>query len=133
MTIEQFSVRVRGEFESAHSIRQYMEDPNNPGQYLDEPIHGHSWVIEAFASTPDVDPRTGFGIDFIVFKATVEKLAKYLDHTFINELNPFDVINPSTENIAKWFYEEIKKEFYGKLVKTVVWEGPHNFASYSKA
>ena len=131
MTSEKFTVRVRGEFESAHSIRQYMEDPNNPGTYLDEPIHGHSWVIEAFASTPDVDPRTGFGIDFIVFKAAVEKLAKYLDHTFINEMKPFDVINPSTENIAKWFYEEIKKEFSGELAKTTVWEGPYNFAEYS--
>jgi len=132
MANETYTIRVRAEFESAHSIRGYIPDHDNPGQYLDEPIHGHSWAIEAFASTPDVDARTGFGIDFLVFKKTVEKLAKYLHYHFINERPPFNKINPSTENIAKWFYEEIQKEFQGKLVKTVVWEGPNNYATYRK-
>ncbi|MHA2362729.1 MAG: 6-pyruvoyl trahydropterin synthase family protein [Candidatus Hodarchaeales archaeon] len=132
MTKENYTVRVKSEFESAHSIRAYIEDPDNPGIYLDEPIHGHSWVVEAFASTPDVNVRTGFGIDFISFKKIVENLANYLDHKFINELPPFDDINPSTENIAKWFYDEIIKEFEGNITKIIVWEGPHNFAEYIK-
>lgn len=130
---ERYTIRTRAEFESSHSIREYIEDPDNPGHYLDEPLHGHSWVVEAFASSRTVEERTGFAIDFMTLKGKVEELASYLGHQNINNLPPFDKTNPSTENIAKWFYQNIREIIPegSTLSKVRVWEGPHNFAEYS--
>ncbi len=130
---ELFTIRTKAQFESAHAIREYIEDPNNPGKYLDEDIHGHTFVVEAFASSNTIEPRTGFALDFLVLKKKVDELAMKFDHKFINEVTPFDTINPSTENLAKYFYEEINKIIPegSWLEKVRIFEGPNNFAEYS--
>ena len=131
---ELYTIRTKAQFESAHSIRDYIPDPNNPGKFLDEPIHGHTWIIEAFASSNKVDKRTGFALDFLTLKKKVDELAEYFDHKLINEVNPFNKINPSTENIAKYIYNEVNKIIPSgsKLEKIRVFEGPNNYAEYSK-
>ena len=105
---ELYTIRTKAQFESAHAIREYISDPKNPEKYLDEDIHGHTWVVEVFASSNHVEERTGFALDFLVLKKKVDELAMKFDHKFINEIKPFDDINPSTENIAKYFYQEVK-------------------------
>ena len=130
---ELYTIRTKAQFESAHSIRDYIIDPNNPEKYIDEPIHGHTWIVEAFASSNHIEERTGFALDFLVLKKKVDELASNFDHNFINEMPPFDKINPSTENIAKFFYQEVKKIIPEKswLTKIRVFEGPNNYAEYS--
>lgn len=130
---ENFTIRTMAQFESAHAIRQYIEDPKNPGTYLDEDTHGHTFVVEAFASSSQVDQRTGFAIDFLVLKKKVDELASKFDHKFINEIKPFDEINPSTENLAKYFFNEINKiiPHNSWLDKVRIFEGPNNYAEYS--
>ena len=130
---ELYTIRTKAQFESAHAIRQYMEDPNNPGTFIDEDIHGHTFVVEAFASSNHIEQRTGFALDFLVMKKKVDELALKFDHKFINEVTPFNKINPSTENIAKYFYEEINKIIPSDswLDKVRIFEGPNNFAEYS--
>lgn len=130
---ELYTIRTKSQFESAHAIRQYMEDPKNPGKFLDEDTHGHTFVVEAFASSNHVEKRTGFALDFLVLKKKVDEIAFYFDHKFINETKPFDQINPSTENLAKYFYEEINKIMPDGswLEKVRIFEGPNNYAEYS--
>ena len=130
---ELYTIRTKAQFESAHAIREYIEDPNNPGIYLDEDIHGHTFVVEAFVSSNHVEERTGFAIDFLVLKKKVDELAEYFDHKFINTVEPFNKINPSTENLAKYFFEEINKIIPSNswLEKVRIYEGPNNYAEYS--
>ncbi|MFW9929269.1 MAG: 6-pyruvoyl tetrahydropterin synthase family protein [Candidatus Thorarchaeota archaeon] len=132
MVKEIFTVRTEGEFESAHSLRNYIE--KEPETFVDEPVHGHTWKAEVFIESNNIDERTGFAIDFLLIKKKVDELCLYLDHNFINQLDPFDRINPSTENIAKWFYEKIESvvPFGCLLKKVIIWEGPHNYVIYEK-
>ena len=56
-----------------------------------------------------------------------------LDHKYINEIPPFDKINPTSENIAKWFYQELDKPEIRqehKLDEVTVWEGPFAYVAY---
>lgn len=130
---ELFTIRTKAMFESAHAIREYMEDKNNPGKYLDEETHGHTFIVEAFASSNHIKKRTGFALDFLVLKDKVDELAQKFDHKFINEIPPFDETNPSTENLAKYFFQEINKIIPDGswLNKVRIFEGPNNFAEYS--
>ena len=127
---EKFIVRTSAEFESAHAVRNYIEI--SPGNYIDEPVHGHSFKIEAFVESTKVDERTGFAIDFLTIKQRLDELVNILDHKYINEVGPFDKINPSTENIAKWFFNELLTTVPSgcRLNKVIVWEGPHNYVIY---
>jgi len=131
---EIFTIRTKAIFESAHAIRQYLEDPTNPGKFLDEDIHGHTYEIEVFVSSNHVNERTGFAIDFLVLKKKVHELISKFDHKFINTVPPFDKRNPSTENLAKYFYDEIETIIpTGSWLKKVrIYEGPENYAEYSK-
>src|SRR2546421_1916216 len=40
-------------------------------------------------------------------KNLIGGVVDYLDHQFINDLPPFDELNPSAENIAKYFYDRV--------------------------
>lgn len=130
---ELYTIRTKSQFESAHAIREYIEDPDNSGKYLDEDIHGHTWVVEVFASSNQVEERTGFALDFLILKKKVDELTSKFDHKFINEVKPFDKINPSTENLAKFFYQEVKAIMPDGswLDKVRIFEGPNNYAEYS--
>ena len=130
---ELFTIRTKAQFESAHAIREYLENPDNSGTFIDEDVHGHTFVVEAFVSSNYVNPRTGFAIDFLVLKKKVDELAFKFDHKFINEVAPFDKINPSTENLSKFFYDEINKIIPADswLKKVRIYEGPNNYAEYS--
>lgn len=130
---ELFTIRTISQFESAHAIRQYMEDPKNPGIFLDEDMHGHTFVVEVFASSNHVEQRTGFALDFSILKKKTDELASKFDHKFINEIEPFNRINPSTENLAKFFFQEINKiiPINAWLDKVRIFEGPTNYAEYS--
>ena len=130
---EKFTIRTSAEFESAHAVRDYIEV--NPGKYIDEPVHGHSFKIEAFVESPEIDKRTGFAVDFLTLKHRLDELVMTLDHKFINEIHPFDKINPSTENIAKWFFDGLLMSIPKgcSLSKVIVWEGPHIYVIYERS
>lgn len=115
-------VRVGGEFEAAHFLREYVGGP--------EPLHGHSWRVEIALET---DRLLDFelSVDFVPTRALVRDLAKRLDYGCINEVPPFTRVNPTAENIARWFAGEIRaarvlERANCRLVEVTVWEGPHN-------
>jgi len=121
-----FSIRVEARFEAAHFLREYRG--------ISEPLHGHSYKVEAELSgvSGGVDSDS-IAVDFISAKQKLETLAKKLDYGCINEVAPFDSINPSAENIAQWFYRELSEAVAGEnaLVRTItIWEGPVNSVTF---
>lgn len=121
---ETYTIRVEGRFESAHNLREYHGKP--------EPLHGHSWKVEAKFLCKKLN-QEDFGVDYVQVEKAIHQLAAKLDHRYINEIPPFDQINPTSENIAKWFYRELNKPDIrenSELEEVVVWEGPFTYVSY---
>jgi 6-pyruvoyltetrahydropterin/6-carboxytetrahydropterin synthase len=73
-------------------------------------------------------------VDFLDVKQLMGGAIEYLDHRFINDLEPFDKINPSAENIAKYFYDRLhaglKKELPVRISEIRVWETDTSSAVY---
>jgi 6-pyruvoyltetrahydropterin/6-carboxytetrahydropterin synthase len=121
-----FVVSVQAHYDSAHFLRNYR------GKC--ERLHGHRYVVELALTSNDLD-AAGIAFDFVIVKRFLRELADYLDHENLNDLEPFTLLEPSAENQAKWFWEELKKRFPGEIaeamVYTRVWETPTQFAQYS--
>jgi 6-pyruvoyltetrahydropterin/6-carboxytetrahydropterin synthase len=122
----EFTVRVEARFEAAHFLREYRG--------ISEPLHGHSYKVEAELAGRDggIDDDA-IAVDFVSAKRKLEGLAKKLDYGCINDVPPFDTINPSAENIAEWFARELQREVAGEsavVTAVTIWEGPVNSVTY---
>lgn len=89
-------------------------------------IHGHTFTIELHVSG-DVDPTTGFVIDFAEIAKSFDPIREQLDHTFLNDIEGLD--NPTSENIAKWIWVRLKHNLPG-LVQIVIKETPNAGCCY---
>ncbi len=121
-----FSVRVEARFEAAHFLREYRG--------ISEPLHGHSYKVEA-----ELQARGGgvdhddIAVDFVSARRKLEALARKLDYGCINDVAPFDTINPSAENIAEWFQRELSAAVADEaaiVTAVTVWEGPVNSVTF---
>jgi len=122
----QFSVRVEARFEAAHFLREYRG--------ISEPLHGHSYKVEAdlAGSSGGID-SDAIAVDFVSAKQKLETLAKKLDYGCINDVPPFDRINPSAENIAQWFHRQLSEAVASENARVraiTVWEGPVNCVTF---
>lgn len=120
-----FTVRVEARFESAHYLREYRG--------ISEPLHGHSYKVEAeLAGKGGGIDGDAIAVDFVSAKQKLDSLAKKFDYGCINEIAPFDRINPSAENIAAWFHRELSAALANEgVVRAVtIWEGPVNSVTY---
>lgn len=86
-------------FEAAHLL------PNAPEGHRCRRLHGHSYRVE-IAVEGDVDPATGWFLDYGVIRGQVEPLRQRLDHYYLNEIAGLD--NPTSENLARWLWERLK-------------------------
>ena len=73
-----------------------------------ENLHGHNYKIEIYARGRELD-NIGLLVDFVELKAAADEVVTYLDHRNINELPPFDELQPSAENLAKYVLERVSK------------------------
>jgi 6-pyruvoyltetrahydropterin/6-carboxytetrahydropterin synthase len=122
-----FYIRIEGRFESSHYLYKYFADGS------DEPHHGHSWKVEVYLTGKKGLREDGISYDFMDAKKKLRELVDTLEHTLINDLPDFKGVNPTSENIAKWFYHGLKSEVdkTGGIVKRIViHEGPENLAYY---
>lgn len=117
-----YLIRISGEFESAHFLYQYFPDGS------DEPMHGHSWQVEVFIRSNDL--QNGISFDFVLAKQALEKICLELDHALLNDFPLFQKENPTSENIARYIYVLLQKETTANISEVRVWEGPHNYASF---
>lgn len=119
-----FEVTVKSDFGSAHNLRGHK------GKC--EALHGHNWKVSVTAYSEVLDDL-GMVIDFKKLKDMLEKIISEMDHKYLNEIKPFDSINPTSENIAKHIFDLMKKQ--GKnifLKEVVVWETDSSCAKYNE-
>lgn len=117
-----YLLRVRDGFEAAHHLTSYRGRP--------ESSHGHSWQVEAALEAAQLDAE-GMGFDFVAVRALLRELAARFDHQDFNTLAPFDQVSPTTERIAKFFFDELVVRLpAARVVEVTVWEGPHCSATY---
>jgi 6-pyruvoyltetrahydropterin/6-carboxytetrahydropterin synthase len=102
-----FEVAVEQSFASAHALRNYKGRCEN--------VHGHNWKVRVVIEGEKLD-ATGMLVDFLDVKSFMGEILDRIDHQFLNEIPPFDSINPSAENIAEYFYQQMT----GKLAETPV-------------
>ncbi len=122
-----FVVSVQAHYDSAHYLRNYR------GKC--ERLHGHRYVVEVALATESLD-ESGIAFDFVVVKRHLRELADALDHQNLNDLEPFLEVEPSAENQAKYFWDELKRALPGEvasaLLYTRVWETPTQWAQYTE-
>ena len=95
-----------------------------------EGVHGHSWQVIATLETDELDSE-GMGFDFVEVRQHLRELAARFDHGDVNSVPPFDVESPTTENIARFFFDELATRMPDSgLVSVTVWEGPDCSATY---
>jgi 6-pyruvoyltetrahydropterin/6-carboxytetrahydropterin synthase len=122
-----YVVSVQAHYDSAHFLRNY--------QGKCERLHGHRYVVELALQT-DVLDAAGIAFDFVIVKKELRDLANELDHHNLNDLEAFLEVEPSAENQARWFYDELKARFpaalAGAMLYVRVWETPTQWAQYSE-
>jgi len=96
-----FEVTVEAGFSSGHYLRNYKGKCENP--------HGHNYRVFVTLIGKELD-EAGLLLDFKLLKQVMRPVVDRLDHQMINELEPFTTINPSAENLARYFYEETAKQ-----------------------
>lgn len=121
-----FSVRVEARFEAAHFLRSYRG--------ITEPLHGHSYRVEAELERGGGDlDEDELAVDFVEARKQLESIASRLDYGCINEISPFDSLNPTAENVARWFCDELQHSMEhadAVVVEVRLFEGPVNSVTY---
>ncbi len=120
-----FEVSVEQTFAAGHALRNYKGKCEN--------VHGHNYRVRITVQGDQLD-ATGLLVDFLDVKSLIGRVVDYLDHQFINDLPPFDELNPSAENIAKYFYDRVsgglQNEVPVRVSEVKVWETDTSSAVY---
>jgi 6-pyruvoyltetrahydropterin/6-carboxytetrahydropterin synthase len=124
-----FEVQKSAEFSAAHSLRDY-----------DGPCarnHGHNYRVEVVVRGRRLDDRRMI-IDFETIDEILEPVVRRVDHRNLNEIPPFDTVNPTAEAIAAWFFAELKDAVArgtggrGHLAAVRLWETPDSCVTYTE-
>ena len=121
-----FVLKIVTDFASAHSLRDYPGDCAR--------LHGHNWQVEVSVCSQVLDD-SGIAIDFREIKKQTKLVVKRLDHQYLNEIKPFDALNPTAENIARYFFDEIALLITNKDIQVkevMIWETPRSAVTYSE-
>ncbi|MDR3071820.1 MAG: 6-carboxytetrahydropterin synthase QueD [Endomicrobium sp.] len=119
-----YKLSVTKSFASAHLLRKYKGRCEN--------LHGHNWKIRVVFVGTKLNV-TGILIDFTDIKKYLDEIVVYLDHKFLNEIAPFDKVNPTAENIASFVFEQMKtvETKNAKICEVEVWESESSSATVS--
>jgi 6-pyruvoyltetrahydropterin/6-carboxytetrahydropterin synthase len=121
-----FEVSVEQTFAAGHALRNYKGRCEN--------VHGHNFRVRVTIEGERLDD-TGLLVDFLDVKKSMGDIIARLDHVFLNDIPPFDVKNPSAENIAEYFHEELSRTLAAnpvpvQLREVRVWETDIQSAAY---
>ena len=121
-----YEVSVDETFAAAHNLRNYKGKCEN--------LHGHNYKLRVTLAGEKLD-STGLLYDFVHLKQAIQSVIRSLDHKYLNELSPFDVLNPSAENISRYIYDEVAKQLHGGsdatgVASVTVWETDVTAATY---
>ncbi len=122
-----YELKVTRHFAAAHNLREFYGKCEN--------LHGHNWFVEVKVRARDLD-RTGLVLDFGQIKKRLDAVLEIIDHQYLNELPAFRTVNPSSENIARFIFEQlaaaIAEESQGRarLHSVSAWESDNASATY---
>lgn len=119
-----YELKIETWFSAAHNLREYQGKCEN--------LHGHNWKVEVHVMAEKLDPL-GMAVDFKVLKKETEKLLEILDHGYLNEIPPFDKINTTAENIARFIFDKLSEKLNDgnvRISRIVAWESDNAAASY---
>lgn len=117
-----FSLKVEANFSSAHNLREYK------GKC--EELHGHNWRVEAVIKSDKLD-SLGMVVDFKDIKKELNVILGDLDHKYLNDLEPFKTVNPTSENIARYIFGRLKISL-PLTASVTVWENDTSAAVYEE-
>ncbi len=119
-----FEISVEYSFAAGHALRGYKGKCEN--------VHGHNYKVQVTLAGEQLN-STGLLMDFVDLRASIKKLVERLDHRFLNDLAPFDRLNPSAENLAKYFSDELEPQVSAqglRLEAVKIWETDTTSATY---
>ncbi len=121
-----YEVSVDETFAAGHALRGYKGKCEN--------VHGHNYKVRVALAGPELD-SVGLLYDFVHLKQVIQAVIGSLDHRFLNDFPPFDTVNPSAENIARYIYDETSKQMRrmpngASIASITVWETDTTSATY---
>ncbi len=118
-----YQVRVKRHFDAAHALRGY--------EGKCEALHGHRYQVVVCVEAGELND-IGLAHDFTALKEALRPIIERFDHVNLNEIPPFDELNPSSENLARVIHDELAGSISGACVSSVeVWESPDAWVTYS--
>ena len=107
-----YLINVKDDFCAAH----FLKWPDGSA----EGLHGHNWKVEIAVKCDELD-EAGLGIDYLfIYKHLHEILNEKLDHKNLNCLKEFNDKNPTSENVAKWIFDQMSIVVKNKNTKAIV-------------
>ena len=119
-----FELMVETTFSAAHQLKGYK------GKC--ERLHGHNWKVQVHVIAEKLN-EIDIAIDFHEMKSLTNEVVSALDHSVLNEIFPFTEKNPSSENVAKWVYDSLRKKIQNETIQlsaVTVWESENTSATY---
>ncbi len=121
-----YTLKVVTDFAAAHTLRDY------PGSC--SRMHGHNWKVEVEVLASALDD-TGMGIDFRHIRKATCELTDSLDHRYLNDIAPFDMINPTAENIASHIFKGLALTLNNETLRVhavTLWETERACVRYTE-
>jgi 6-pyruvoyltetrahydropterin/6-carboxytetrahydropterin synthase len=122
-----YEVTVEAGFSSGHYLRNYCGKCENP--------HGHNYKVRVTLCGRELD-EAGLLLDFKMLKQVMRPVIDRIDHQMLNELEPFTELNPSAENIARYFFDQTNEQLSEMTAGRVrvkdctIWETDTTTATY---
>jgi len=120
-----YTLSIERKISTAHQLRDY----NGPCART----HGHNWRIKLDIQCDTLDD-TGIAIDFTNLDKKLWEVINPFDHQLINSIPPFDKLNPTAENLVKYFYDQLQTSLADEvsIKKVSLWETDEYMVSYEE-
>ncbi len=120
-----FEVTIEQTFAAGHALRNYKGKCEN--------VHGHNYRCHVTLAGERLD-EIGLLVDFVELKRAVQAVINRMDHQWLNDFPPFDAINPSAENMAKFIFDEVSASLASRdgvrVASVRLWETDTASATY---
>ncbi len=121
-----YELKIISQFAAAHQLKEFHGSCEN--------LHGHNWKVEVHVRGSRLEGN-GLLIDFREIKLATKVVLDDLDHQFLNEVDAFREMNPSSENIARHIFKRLSRALDRediRVSKVTAWESDSACASYSE-